>query len=126
MSSAEILAINTTRELTLGLVPDEISIWIVAALETMIGVGLIFGLSLRVVLFLLWAQMVGTLAPLILFPAETFKIIPWVPTLEGQYIIKNIILISAAIVVGATVRGGRLIPSLDNSGQNALAGSPLR
>jgi hypothetical protein len=32
-----------------------------------------------------------------------------VPTLEGQYIIKNVVLISAAIVVGATVRGGRLV-----------------
>jgi hypothetical protein len=31
------------------------------------------------------------------------------PTLEGQYIIKNVVLIAAAMVIGATVRGGRLL-----------------
>jgi hypothetical protein len=35
-----------------------------------------------------------------------------VPTLEGQYIIKNVVLITAAIVVGATVRDGRLVAKL--------------
>ena len=35
---------------------------------------------------------------------------PIVPTLEGQYIIKNIVIVSAAIVLGATVRGGELSP----------------
>ena len=36
-------------------------------------------------------------------------VFPVVPTLEGQYIIKNVVLVSAALVVGATVRGGRLV-----------------
>jgi hypothetical protein len=35
---------------------------------------------------------------------------PFAPTLEGQYIIKNVVLVGAAMVVGATVRGGRLVP----------------
>ncbi|MEK7730295.1 MAG: hypothetical protein AAB363_00395 [Planctomycetota bacterium] len=35
--------------------------------------------------------------------------IPCAPTLEGQYIIKNLVLISAGIVIGATVRGGRVV-----------------
>jgi hypothetical protein len=48
--------------------------------------------------------------PLFLFPGETFSVFPYAPTLEGQYIIKNIVLIGAAMVVGATVRGGRLVP----------------
>ena len=47
--------------------------------------------------------------PLVLFPGEVFTHIPYAPTLEGQYIIKNAVLISAAIVLGATVRGGRLV-----------------
>jgi hypothetical protein len=42
------------------------------------------------------------------FPAETFTRFPYAPTLEGQYIIKNVVLIAAAMVVGATVRGGRI------------------
>jgi len=46
--------------------------------------------------------------PLVLFPAETWKTFPTVPTLEGQYILKNMVLVTAAIVIGATVRGGGL------------------
>ena len=46
------------------------------------------------------------MTPLIFFPAETFIIFPFVPTLEGQYIIKNLVLISARLVIGSTVRSG--------------------
>jgi hypothetical protein len=53
--------------------------------------------------------MLGTMLPLVFFPSQTFSSFPFVPTLEGQYIIKNLVLVSAAIVVGATVRGGRLL-----------------
>ena len=38
-----------------------------------------------------------------------FNYIPYAPTLEGQYIVKNIVLISAGLVIGATVRGGAVI-----------------
>jgi hypothetical protein len=53
-------------------------------------------------------QMLGTVTPLVLFPAETWIQAPIAPTLEGQYIIKNIVLVTAALVLGATVRGGEL------------------
>lgn len=53
-------------------------------------------------------QLPGTVMPLVLFPAETFTRVPFAPTLEGQYIIKNLVLAAAALAVGATVRGGRL------------------
>lgn len=109
LSSAEGLAVATIRELSFGLVPDSLSLLGIATIETAIGIGLILGVSLRAVLLLLWMQMIGTLTPLLLFPTETFTNFPWVPTLEGQYIIKNLILISAALVIGATVRGGRLV-----------------
>jgi hypothetical protein len=46
----------------------------------------------------------------VLFPGEAFLRIPYAPTLEGQYIIKNMVLISAGLVIGATVRGGRIVP----------------
>ena len=51
-----------------------------------------------------------TVTPIVLFPDEVFIRIPYAPTLEGQYIIKNLVLISAGIVVGATVRGGWIVP----------------
>jgi hypothetical protein len=74
-----------------------------------IGIGLILGRGLRPILFLLAVQMLGTFTPLFLFPSETFTVFPFAPTLEGQYIIKNIVLIGAAMAVGATVRGGGLV-----------------
>jgi hypothetical protein len=73
-----------------------------------IGIGLIIGVYMRATLLLLALQMAGTVTPLLLFPHEVFTHVPYAPTLEGQYIIKNAVLISAAIVLGATVRGGRL------------------
>ncbi|MEO7663930.1 MAG: hypothetical protein ABIV26_02310, partial [Candidatus Limnocylindrales bacterium] len=67
------------------------------------------GRFMRVTLLLLVVQMLGTLTPLVLFPSDTFSAFPFAPTLEGQYIIKNVVLIGAAMVVGATVRGGGLV-----------------
>ena len=48
--------------------------------------------------------MPGTFLPLVLFPEICFTNFPFGLTLEGQYIIKNLIIISAALVVGSTVR----------------------
>ena len=79
-----------------------------ATWEVLIGIGLLTGRFLRITLLLLWVQMLGTMLPLV-FSSQTFSSFPFVPTLEGQYIIKNLVLVSAAIVVGATVRGRRLL-----------------
>jgi uncharacterized membrane protein YkgB len=110
LSPAETLAARTIEKLSLGIVRPEVSLPVLAIWESLIGIGLILNRWMRGILFLLAVQMAGTLTPLVLFPSETFSIWPIVPTLEGQYIIKNIVLIGAAMVVGATVRGGRLVP----------------
>ncbi len=109
LSPAQGLATATIERLTFGWVKPQVSIYILAAWEVLIGIGLITGKYLRATLFLLFTQMLGTLTPLILFPHETFTRFPYAPTLEGQYIIKNLVLISAGLVVGATVRGGRIV-----------------
>lgn len=64
-------------------------------------------------LLLLAFQMAGTLTPLVLFLAEAFLQFPYAPTLEGQYILKNLVLIGAGLVIGATVCGGRLVAGPD-------------
>lgn len=110
LSPAELLAARTIERLTLGVVQPEISLPLLAVWESVIGIGLILGRWLRGILFLLAVQMAGTFTPLVLFPDETWTVFPIAPTLEGQYIIKNIVLIGAAMVVGATVRGGRIVP----------------
>jgi uncharacterized membrane protein YphA (DoxX/SURF4 family) len=110
LSPAETLVGRTIERLSLGWVQPSLSLPVLAAWESVIGIGLIVGRGLRGILFLLALQMLGTLTPLFLFPEETFSSFPLVPTLEGQYIIKNLVLIAAAMVVGATVRGGGLSP----------------
>jgi uncharacterized membrane protein YkgB len=107
-SPAEQLAGRTIEALTMGLVPASVALPILAIWEVAIGVGLLAGRWMRVTLGLLFVQMLGTITPLVLFPAETWVTFPLVPTLEGQYIIKNVVLVAAAIVLGATVRGGEL------------------
>jgi uncharacterized membrane protein YkgB len=72
--------------------------------EALIGVCLLVRPLIRVAILLLFLQMPGTFLPLVLLPDVCFTHVPWAPTLEGQYIIKNLVLISAAIVVGGTVR----------------------
>lgn len=109
LSPAQSLAARTIEKLTLGIVQPELSVLPLAVWETLIGLGLITGMFLRGTLFLLWVQMLGTMTPLVLFPGETFTAVPYAPTLEGQYIIKNMVLISAGLVVGSTVRGGRIV-----------------
>ena len=109
LSPAQDLAARTIYTLSFGLVPAAVSIPVLAAWESLIGLGLISGKFMRATLLLLFVQMLGTILPIFLFPAEVFTQIPYAPTLEGQYIIKNVVLVSAALVIGATVRGGAVV-----------------
>ncbi|MBH49612.1 MAG: hypothetical protein CMG69_02525 [Candidatus Marinimicrobia bacterium] len=72
--------------------------------EVAIGCCLLFKPLIRVAIFLLFLQMPGTFLPLILLPEVCFTQFPFGLTMEGQYIIKNLILISSGIVIGGTVR----------------------
>ncbi len=110
LSPAAELATRTMEKVTFGLVPPAWALLVLAAWETLIGLGLLIGRFLRITLLLLAVQMLGTLLPLVLFPRETFTLIPVAPNLEGQYIIKNLVLLSAATVVGGTLRGRSLPP----------------
>lgn len=117
-SPASDLAVRTIEKLTFGLIPAVAGLPLLAGWETAIGLGLLTGRLLRLTLLLLFVQMPGTMLPLFLFHAETFNAFPHSPTLEGQYIIKNLVLVGAAIVIGATVRGGRL--KADPDAQSAV------
>jgi uncharacterized membrane protein YphA (DoxX/SURF4 family) len=76
--------------------------------EAAIGLCLLVPSFIRVGLFLLALQMPGTFLPLVLLPEVCFVSIPFNLTLEGQYIVKNLVLIGAAMAVG-----GRLTPILN-------------
>lgn len=109
LSPAQEIATRTMDRLTLGLIPEPAMMPILATWETLIGVGLIAGVYLRATILLLAVQMIGAVSPLVLFSTEVFTRVPFAPTIEGQYIIKNIVVIGAAMVIGATVRGGRVV-----------------
>lgn len=113
LSPAQDLAARTIDLLTFGIVPPEVALPVLAGWEVLIGLGLITGWFMRATLLLMVVQMMGTITPLFLFPAETWTVFPIAPTLEGQYIIKNVVLVSAAIVIGATVRGGDIVADRD-------------
>ena len=105
LSPAEELVRNTTYFVDPDLFLPVLAIW-----EMVIGLGLIFGRFMRITLLLLFLQMAGTALPLVILPEAVWTAFPYGLTLEGQYIIKNLVLIGAALVLGATVRGGRLDP----------------
>ena len=102
-SPAEALVRNTVIFVDPNLFLPVLAIW-----EMAIGIGLIWGRFMRVTLLLLFLQMPGTALPLLVLPEAVWNSFPFGLTLEGQYIIKNLVLIGSAIVLGATVRGGRL------------------
>lgn len=99
MSPAETLVKNTVYFL-----PPDVFFPILGWWEVAIGVGLLYRPLNRLALGLLFLQMPGTMLPLVLLPEVCFTSVPFGLTVEGQYIIKNIVLIGAALVVGGTVR----------------------
>lgn len=109
LSSAQGIASQTISWLTFGYLDASISMPILAAVECAIGIGILTKKYMEHVIPLLYLQMFGTILPLFIFAEKTWEAVPFVPTLEGQYIIKNAILISAAVVLGAIAKGGKLI-----------------
>jgi uncharacterized membrane protein YkgB len=109
LSPAEVIAGRTIEVLTFGHVKPHISLPILACWECTIGLGLITKRWLSFTLVLLYFQMAGTMLPLVFFPHETWTSSIFIPTLLGQYIIKNLVLLSSGVVIGATVQGGRMI-----------------
>ena len=72
--------------------------------EVVIGFTMCFRPLIRISIFLLFLQIPGTFLPLVLLPEVCFTDFPYGLTLEGQYIVKNLIIISSALVIGGTVR----------------------
>lgn len=89
---------------TVYLVPPELFVPVLGVWEVLIGLCLLYRPLIRLGVLLLFLQMPGTFLPLVLLPEVTFVQFPHALTLEGQYIIKNLVMIAAALVVGATVR----------------------
>lgn len=94
---------------TVYFVDPDFFIPVLATWEVLIGLGLIAGKFMRTTLLLLFLQMPGTVLPVFLLPDVVWTSFPFGLTLEGQYIVKNLVLVSAGFVLGATVRGGGIV-----------------
>lgn len=106
VSPIEGLATRTTDALTFGLLPPSAGL---AAIECAIGLCFVMGKVLRVGVWLMGAQMLGAMSPLVLFPGEMFSGPFRAPTLQAQYIVKDVVLVAAAAVIAATWTGARIV-----------------
>ena len=89
---------------TVYVVPPELFVPVLGVWEILIGICLLYRPLIRLGILLLFLQMPGTFLPIVLLPDVVFTTFPYGLTVEGQYIIKNLVIIGAALVVGGTVR----------------------
>jgi uncharacterized membrane protein YkgB len=99
LSSAESLLKATVVWLPFG--APELWLKVIGWWEVAIGVTFLFPRTTKIAIGLLFLQMFGTFMPLIVLPEVTFQNGNiFTPSLEGQYIIKNVMIMSAALVLG--------------------------
>jgi hypothetical protein len=98
-SPAEQVAAQTIHQLTFGLLPDRIAVTTLAIWECGLGLMLIMRRKMKPMLSLMFIHMCFTFTPFILFPHQTFMHLPYDFTLLGQYIMKNVIIISSGAVL---------------------------
>ena len=115
VSPAQALVEQTMGILTFGLIPGPVALVAVALLETVLGIWLISGRAMRGAVCLLAIQLIGIMSPLVLLPAQLFGGPHHAPTLVGQYVLKDIIIVGAALVLAATIGGGRLSAPRDET-----------
>lgn len=109
-SPAQDLILADARVLSFGLVPavvpNGVVMVLIATVECVIGLSLITGRALRVINYLLASWIVGILSPVVVLSARLFSGPDHMPTMEGQYVLKDVLLLTAAMVIATTVRGG--------------------
>lgn len=95
LSSAEVLASYTSQIMSSYRLESATVLLIVAVLECLIGLGFLFNRCMRLVAVLFSFHMAATFLPLFVLPEFVYKFAPFAPTLEGQYILKNFVLVAA-------------------------------
>lgn len=99
LSPAYDLVAATVYWLTPEIIVPLLGLW-----EIAIGLAFLFTPLTRIAILLLALQMPGTFLPLVLLPEVCFTIFPVALTIEGQYIVKNLVIIGSALVIGSRVQ----------------------
>ena len=105
VSPAEPLVARTVEALTFGMLTGHAAVVTTAVVETVLGLILLTGKGLRAGLVLMAFWLLGIMAPVVLFFGDLFP--GFVPTLEAQYVLKDVILAAAGAVVAAQALGAR-------------------
>ena len=93
---------------TIYFLPEDTFFVIIGIWEIIIGLGLLIPVALRLTLLLFWAQMAGTFLSLVVLPGRSFQDgNPFLLSDTGEFVIKNLVLIAAGLVIGSTVRKRR-------------------
>jgi len=103
----KVLGVSPAADLvaaTVYVVPAALFVPVLGVWEVLIGLCLLYRPLTRAGLLLLALQLPGTFLPLVLLPEVVYVTFPYALTVEGQYIIKNLVIIAAALVIGSTVR----------------------
>ncbi|MGH0032408.1 MAG: DoxX family membrane protein [Myxococcota bacterium] len=126
LSPAEMIASQTVIRLSWSWLDARTAMWALALGECCIGLAFLFNVAPRWLPFVFLLHMIGTCSPLFILPELTFKIAPFAPTLEGQYILKNLVFLAAGWTVlmprGSVVPWGRR----PKPARNALRPEPTR
>ncbi len=90
---------------TIYFLPQDTFFVILGVWEIIIGVGLLIPVALRLALLLFWLQMAGTFLTLVVLPGRSFVDgNPLLLSVTGEFVVKNLVLIAAGLVIGSTVR----------------------
>lgn len=128
VSPAEPLVMRTVDALTFGALTGTPAVVTTAVVETVLGLILLTGRGLRFGVLLMGGWLIGIMAPVVLFARDLFP--GFVPTLEAQYVLKDLVLAASGAVIAAQVLGARYTiadghPMLgDGSASSAIAYSP--
>lgn len=102
----KVIGISPAAELaakTVYFFPAEVFVPFLGVWEVLIGLFFLYRPLIRLAILLLFLQLPGTFLPIVLLPDVVFTTFPYGLTVEGQYIIKNLVIIGAALVLGGAV-----------------------
>lgn len=90
---------------TIFFLPGDSTFFLLGVWELVIGIGLLVPIALRATLVLFWLQMAGTFLTLAVLPELAFQGgNPLLLSVLGEFVVKNLVLIAAGLVIGASIR----------------------
>lgn len=126
LSPAQDVATAVMTKLTFGLVPAQTALLAVAVAEVGVGLCLLANRFMRAAVWFLALEMVAILSPIVLLPSELFSGPHHLPSLLGQYILKDVVLFGGVLILFATRRGARIADPCDLVEAAASAPAPAR